>query len=93
MNEFKPCPFCKTDLNEYPKVMIIKQAVYGEYLKWKKENEKILGTDTWLVVICPHCSGTGPRGLTEKEAIDRWNGIHIDLTWKPKENDNEQHED
>lgn len=78
----KPCPFCSTNLNEFPDVMVVKQAVYGEYLQWKKDNKKILGTDTWLVVRCIKCGGTGPRGSTKKEAIDCWNGIHTDLSYK-----------
>ena len=79
----RPCPFCNTDLRDFPKVMVIKQAVYGEYLQWKKDNAKILGTDTWLVVRCVKCGGTGPRGSTEQEAIDRWNGICPNLEWEP----------
>ena len=82
-NTLKPCPFCNTNLNEFPKVMVIKQAVYGEYLQWKKDNAKILGTDTWLVVRCPKCGGTGPRGVDEKQAINEWNGIRPDLSWHP----------
>lgn len=77
------CPFCKTDLNEFPRVMVVKQAVYGEYLQWKKDNKKILGTDTWRVVRCIQCGATGPRGLTEQDAVDRWNGKRIDLSWSP----------
>lgn len=89
-NENKPqklnlCPFCGTDLNEFPEVMVVKQAVYGEYLQWKKDNKKILGTDTWTVVRCIQCGATGPRGLTKQEAKDRWNGVHIDLGYKASE--------
>lgn len=78
----KPCPFCKTDLNDFPEVMVVKQAVYGEYLQWKKDNKKIIGTDTWMVVRCVKCGATGPRGLTNQDAKDRWNGICIDLSYK-----------
>lgn len=81
-HELHPCPFCKTNLNEFPEVMVVKPAVYGAYLQWKKDNNKILGTDTWLVVKCVRCGATGPRGLTKEEARDRWNGIHIDLSYK-----------
>ena len=67
--------------------MIVKPAVYGEYLQWKKDNKKILGTDTWLVVRCIQCGATGPRGLTEEEAIDRWNGVRLNLEHKGAPND------
>lgn len=69
----EPCPFCKTDLNEFPKVMTVKCATSIPYLKWKLETKKIVGSDSYSVVFCVKCGATGPRGLTNEQAILNWN--------------------
>lgn len=69
----KPCPFCGTVLSTLPIFMTVPPACSDEYLQWKLDNKKILGTDNWFNVHCIQCGATGPRGLDRVQAIANWN--------------------
>ena len=74
MNEkLKPCPFCGTNLQEFPKVMCVHRAYNEDYLKWLHENKKFVGSDRDYQVSCIKCGSTGARGVTEAIAIMNWN--------------------
>lgn len=68
-----PCPFCGTDLKEYPKVMIVVPVRSEEYLIAKLNKGNFLGTDNWYHVQCIKCGATGARGVDRIEALTRWN--------------------
>lgn len=68
-----PCPFCGTELKEFPKVMIVQPVHSEEYLIAKLKKEHFLGTDNWFNVQCIKCGATGARGLDRIEALTRWN--------------------
>ena len=69
---FKPCPFCGTDLNEYPTYFSIRRVCDEMYVKWLHENGYIAGADVDYVVTCPHCGARGPHD-SEKFIVKRWN--------------------
>lgn len=68
-----PCPFCGTELKEYPKVMIVVPVHSEEYLIAKLNKGDFLGTDNWFHVHCIHCGATGARGHDRIEALTLWN--------------------
>ena len=68
-----PCPFCGTELKEYPKVMVVVPVHSEEYLLAKLNKQMFLGTDNWFNVRCVRCGSTGARGLDRVEALTRWN--------------------
>lgn len=68
-----PCPFCGTELKEYPMVMIVTPVHSEEYLLAKLNKGDFLGTDNWFHVNCIRCGATGARGLDRSEALTRWN--------------------
>lgn len=67
------CPFCGTELKEFPKVMIVVPVHSEEYLLAKLNKKHFLGTDNWFQVQCIQCGSTGARGLNRVEALTRWN--------------------
>lgn len=71
--KLKPCPFCGTNLQEFPKVMCVHRAYNEDYLKWLHENKKFVGSDRDYQVSCIKCGSTGARGVTEAIAIMNWN--------------------
>ena len=71
--KLKPCPFCGTNLQEFPKVMCVHRAYNEDYLKWLHENKKFVGSDRDYQVSCIKCGSTGARGATEVIAISNWN--------------------
>lgn len=73
MTELKFCPFCGTELNEFPKVMTVRPVRTDEYLLAKLEHKLIIGSDAGYNVVCPKCGATGARGMTKEEAIKKWN--------------------
>lgn len=78
-----PCPFCGTELKEYPKVMIVVPVHSEEYLLAKLNNGRFLGSDNYFHVRCIRCGATGARGLDRVEALTRWNERgHSSLTKK-----------
>jgi len=82
-----PCPFCGTELKEYPKVMIVVPVRSEEYLMAKLNKKQFLGTDNWFHVHCIQCGATGARGLDRIEALTRWNerghsSLKDKLGWK-----------
>ena len=68
-----PCPFCGTELKEFPKVMIVSPVHSEEYLLAKLNKGHFLGTDNWFNVVCIKCGATGARGLDRVQALTRWN--------------------
>lgn len=68
-----PCPFCGTELKDFPKVMVVEPVHSEEYLIAKLKKGDFLGTDNWFHVRCVHCGATGARGLDRIEALTRWN--------------------
>ena len=68
-----PCPFCGTELKEFPKVMIVTPVRSEEYLMAKLNKGRFLGTDNWFHVRCIRCGATGARGVDRMEALTRWN--------------------
>lgn len=84
-----PCPFCGTELKEYPKVMVVVPVRSEEYLLAKLEHGCFLGTDNWFHVCCVRCGATGARGLDRVEALTRWNerghsSVSEKLQWRGK---------
>lgn len=82
-----PCPFCGTELKDFPKVMIVVPVHSEEYLLAKLNNGHFLGTDNWFHVHCIRCGATGARGLDRIEALTRWNErghstLEEELGWK-----------
>lgn len=82
-----PCPFCGTELKEYPMVMIVTPVHSEEYLLAKLNKQRFLGTDNWFHVHCIICGSTGARGLDRVEALTRWNerghsSLQDKLGWK-----------
>lgn len=74
MNEnLKPCPFCGTDLEDYPRVMTVHKARSEEYLKALLEHKLFQGSDAYFVVECGRCGSTGKREITAEKAIEAWN--------------------
>ena len=73
MEQLKPCPFCGTNLQEFPKVMCVHRAYNEDYLKWLHENGKFVGSDGDYQVGCVTCGSTGARGATKSIAISKWN--------------------
>lgn len=71
--KLKPCPFCGTDLSEFPQVMTVKPVRTEEYLLAKLEHKKIIGSDAGYNVFCVQCGTLGARGMTKEEAINKWN--------------------
>lgn len=69
----KDCPFCGTNLNEFPKVMIIRPVHSDEYLIKKLENKKIIGSDADYAVHCIQCGVVGKRGHDRITAAQYWN--------------------
>lgn len=84
-----PCPFCGTELKEYPKVMIVVPVRSEEYLLAELEHGRFLGTDNWFHVNCIRCGATGASGQDREEALTRWNerghsSVAEKLQWKGK---------
>lgn len=82
-----PCPFCGTELKDFPKVMIVVPVHSEEYLLAKLNNGHFLGTDNYFDVKCIRCGAKGPRGLDRVEALTRWNerghsALEEKLSWK-----------
>lgn len=73
MTELKPCPFCGTDLSEFPQVMTVKPVRTDEYLLEKLKRNQIIGSDAGYNVFCVQCGCLGARGMDRKEAIEKWN--------------------
>lgn len=71
--DLKPCPFCGTDLSEYPEVMTVKPVRSDEYLLAKLEHKKIIGSDAGYNVFCVKCGCLGARGRSKEESIVKWN--------------------
>lgn len=71
--KIKPCPFCGTDLSEYPKVMTVQPVRSDEYLLAKLEHKKIIGSDAGYNVFCVQCGCLGARGMSQEEAVTKWN--------------------
>ena len=84
--KLKPCPFCGTDLEKYPKVMLIHKAYSKEYLTWLHEHGKFWGSDNEFVVDCPRCGAVGQRGVTREIAIEQWNTRYTENPSKASEN-------
>lgn len=72
-DELKPCPFCGTELEDYPQIMTVHKAHSEEYLKELDENKTIRGSDGYFVVECPRCGAVGARKITAGHAIEAWN--------------------
>lgn len=68
----KDCPFCGTDLNEFPEVMTVKPVRTEEYLLAKLEHKQIIGSDAGYEVVCVQCGAIGPRGMSKDEAKANW---------------------
>ncbi len=68
-----PCPFCGTELKEFPQIMVVVPVHSEEYLLAKLKKGRFLGTDNWFHVKCVQCGATGARGLDRVEALTRWN--------------------
>lgn len=86
-----PCPFCGTELKEFPKVMIVVPVHSEEYLIAKLNKGHFLGSDNWYHVHCIHCGATGARGVDRVEALARWNerghsSLSESLKWNPNQN-------
>ncbi len=82
-----PCPFCGTELNQFPKVMVVVPVHSEEYLLAKLKKGCFLGTDNWFHVQCVQCGATGARGPDRVEALTRWNerghsALKEKLGWK-----------
>lgn len=71
--KLKPCPFCGTELKEFPKVMIVRPVHSDEYLIAKIQKKMIIGSDSYYAVHCIQCGVVGKRGATKEEAIEAWN--------------------
>lgn len=71
--ELKPCPFCGTDLNQFPDVMTVKPVHSEEYLLAKLRAKKIIGSDAGYNVFCVQCGCLGARGMDKDEAVNKWN--------------------
>ena len=56
MLTLKPCPFCGTDLSEFPAVMTVQPVRTEEYLLTKLQEKKIIGSDAGYNVFCIHCA-------------------------------------
>lgn len=69
----KPCPFCGTDLQDFPIIMIVTPVHSDEYLIAKLERKHIIGSDADYAVHCIQCGAVGERGHTREEAIRYWN--------------------
>lgn len=67
------CPFCGTELSEFPEVMTVKPVRSEEYLLAKLKGEKIIGSDAGYNVFCVRCGAIGPRGMSKEEAKANWN--------------------
>lgn len=82
-----PCPFCGTELKEFPPIMTVVPVHSEEYLITKLNKGHFLGTDNWFHVRCVKCGASGARGLDRVEAITRWNerghsSLEEKLGWK-----------
>lgn len=77
--ELKPCPFCGTNLDEFPEVMTVMPVRIEEYLLAKLKHEKIIGSDAGYNVFCVKCGCLGARGMTKEEAAIKWNS-RVDST-------------
>ena len=73
MEKLRPCPFCGTNLQEFPKVMCVHRAYNEDYCQWLHENGKFVGSDRDYQVSCTKCGSTGARGATEAIAVLNWN--------------------
>ena len=71
--ELLPCPFCGTNLSDFPKVMTVKPVRSEEYLLAKLKAKKIIGSDAGYNVFCVQCGALGARGMSKEEAIKKWN--------------------
>ena len=71
--KLRNCPFCGTDLSKFPQVMTVKPVRSEEYLLEKLKAKKIIGSDAGFNVFCVQCGCLGARGMTKKEAIEKWN--------------------
>lgn len=68
-----PCPFCGTELKEFPKIMVVVPVHSEEYLLAELNKARFLGSDNYFHVRCIQCGATGARGLDRVEALTRWN--------------------
>jgi Lar family restriction alleviation protein len=56
--EILPCPFCGSDINDYPECMIIEK--------------RRINPDMYYI-HCISCGAHGGGGWSKKEAIEKWN--------------------
>ena len=69
----KPCPFCGRDLTKYPLDWLFSHATSAEFVKWLRENKKLVGSDNDIRVQCPGCGAIGPHSVNRECAIIEWN--------------------
>lgn len=62
MENLKPCPFCGTNLCDFPEVMIIEK--------------KRIRPDNYTIT-CIQCGATGGNAWSKKEATEKWNRREI----------------
>lgn len=71
--KIKPCRFCGTNLEKFPKVMTVQPVRTNEYLLAKLKHKKIIGSDAGYNVFCVQCGCLGARGMSQEEAVIKWN--------------------
>lgn len=81
----KPCPFCGTDLSNFPIIMTVQRVHSDEYLIAKLERKHIIGSDADYAVHCIQCGAVGQRGRTRELAIRYWNRRANDLELSEEE--------
>lgn len=69
----KPCPFCGTDLSDFPLVMILLPVRSEEYLMAKLSKGRFLGADNGYEVKCIQCGATGGSDTVPEIAVQKWN--------------------
>jgi hypothetical protein len=73
IEDVKDCPFCGTQLSDFPIIMTVLPVYTDEYLLAKLNKGHFLGSDNYFAVKCIQCGATGARGLDRVEAIKNWN--------------------
>ncbi len=82
----KPCPFCGTDLSDYPLIMVLKPVYSEEYLIAKLNKGHFLGGDNGYEVRCIKCGASGGRDTIPEVAVQKWNRRD-----KKRQNNNAEH--